>query len=315
MSDAEHLENYLQALRRDPHTLPPPDLDPQLAELARRLAQQVPVPTAAARRRMWERALAQSHLLSNGHLHEDIQHMTAIPARPRPTRTQTRVSWTLLAAACAAALALSVLALLPPGGPTPLLSSQDIAQQSTITPIPVASSTPLPGTMLLPAAIDDGLYTSIIVFSQTEALRQAATQNASPVQRVELVYRITLEDGSVLYIPAVPPQIDMTFSYDDATIATFFPNAAVLGSVVVEVSGSPARAYTFDNGYVVYIDSVTGQLLYLLNLNMAAAPLMGAEFTVLTITPTPIVPFTSTMTATVSMEAQATAIIVTATAP
>lgn len=58
---AELLEQYLISLRSNPDALPPADLDPVVAELARKFKQQPAArPNQAAKARMWQRTMAAS---------------------------------------------------------------------------------------------------------------------------------------------------------------------------------------------------------------------------------------------------------------
>jgi hypothetical protein len=289
----ELLEQFLQALRQNPHALPPDGLDPELSEFARSMMQQTPSPSLNARRRMWERALAQSRVMSNGHLKE-LNKMAVITARPDTLpRNNTRFPLTLLAAAFAALLFIAIYMMMPKGTPNfSVLGAPDNQQDSTATPIPslvpptstpspanpagsldlvvtgtpfsadfptfVPTSTPLP-YLTSSVMLSGFVYVPVVQQQAVESQVQRENTNHS-VLSSELVYRVTLSDGSVVYVDAQP----MEGNQAALTVEQLFPGVMVSAIDNTQLGGQSVYLVSLTNGVVLVVDVATNQILQFL---------------------------------------------------
>ncbi|HEX2623327.1 MAG TPA: hypothetical protein VHL11_24370, partial [Phototrophicaceae bacterium] len=133
---AELLEQYLITLRHDPGATPPDDLDPIIAELARKFKQQATFrPNHDARARIWQRTLANTRRDAqfSSLAPENIWQITQITeAKTEPRRVVYPV--TLSAAVMAVMLffaAMLIFASRPP---------EDLDDPATTTPNQYAST-------------------------------------------------------------------------------------------------------------------------------------------------------------------------------
>lgn len=145
MSEADLLEQYIDALLRDPHAPPPPTLDPTLVTLAHDLvgeyAQLDAAPQSA--HRVWQQTLAHTQHSPNGKY---------IPQEQPVRRTRAPI-W------LAAALLLSVIVGIGIIGlrrPTNNTTSQPILTEELVTMHATAVNTPSPSSeSYIPIAIND----------------------------------------------------------------------------------------------------------------------------------------------------------------
>jgi hypothetical protein len=193
---AELLEQYLISLRRDPNATPPDDLDPVMAELARKFKQQpVSRPNSAVKARIWQRTMAASRnqaQFSTYSLDRIRQEAEAKEVRPR------RVVYPVTLSVAVIAVTLFFAAMLIFGGNAPgnnpsLAGSPDATNQPVEDMQTAAVSTPT-STGDVAAQFADPVVTTRIGMVQTGMLSPdqpmmvyqfEVTENGIGVARVE----------------------------------------------------------------------------------------------------------------------------------
>ncbi|MFN8374396.1 MAG: hypothetical protein U0694_16155 [Anaerolineae bacterium] len=198
--------------------------------------------------------------------------MTAILLTLRTLNVRGRPSLTLLAAALAAVLCIAAFFLIPNG--TPNLPALGVSQRQadTATPIatlvPTATPSPASAQLLMVTATPfssigmapdlRGGYVYVPVIPLDDALGLAGT-DFSRVQSIELMYRITLSDGSTVDVHAQPiPEGETAISL----VMSVFPGTHIIYSSEAPYGDTTYQVLVLNNGVNVFLDNAGWQVIF-----------------------------------------------------